>query len=250
MPLIQYLWKQTLRFFYPWTCVSCRTVLPGIDDEGYCPWCWLKIPRIMDPICSRCGIPLPEGGPLCYPCRSLPWPLRVRALATYEGAIRQGILKFKFSGRRSLAQPLASLLMYAWRRHPELSRVDALIPVPSHRSREHERGYNQAALLARALGNHLSMAVWEDVLTRRRPTARQSLLGRQERDSNMRGAIARTGVRQLQGLSLLLIDDVCTTGNTLMECARVLRRAGAVRVDALVLARDLVQLTTPDKSVE
>jgi competence protein ComFC len=230
-----------LRFLVPWACAGCRIPLETLTDAGFCGICWLKIPRISGCVCRHCGVPLKDGGNLCYSCRQTPVKIVVRAAGTYAGPLAQAIQRFKYAGRKSLAIPFGPLLSYAWDQYPELAPIDALIPVPLHPSNLYDRGYNQAQLLAERLSQAIGQPVLNNVLTRVRKTSSQTHLSKTDRLLNLERAfdIAENhSLPVIKGLSLLLIDDVCTTSTTLTECARVLRKAGARQVKALVLAKD------------
>jgi ComF family protein len=214
-----------------------------LEDTGFCGRCWLSIPRIQGFVCRSCGVPLKDGGSRCYACRHGPPAILIRAAAEYRGVIAPAIHRFKYAGRKSLARPLGALLRYAWTQYPELRDVHGLVPVPLHRSQEKARGFNQAELLAQELTGEAAAPVLP-LLVRTRMTKSQVDLNRSDRRDNMRAAfnlqpLAPDVQERIQGLSFLLIDDVCTTASTLAECARVLRQAGARSVKALVLARDL-----------
>jgi len=228
-----------LRFFLPWACAGCRTALSGLDDEGFCGLCWLKLPRIQGIVCRRCGLPLKDGGSRCFGCRRHPPPLLIRAALQYRGCVPGALYRFKYFGRQTLAAPFSRVMAAAWRGYPELSGPRLLLPVPLSCAGQRRRGFNQAFLLARELGKIIALPVLQGLI-RARATAPQYRLGKEQRRKNILGAFAVSpdegaGVK---GNSILLIDDVCTTASTLAECAFVLRRAGAARVQALVLARD------------
>jgi ComF family protein len=156
---------------------------------------------------------------------------RARAIGAYDGALRAVIHALKYEGRRSLARPLGALMRV--RGSDVLEGADWIIPVPLHRSRRRERGFNQAADLARHLGRPV-----RDALRRVRPTETQTGLPQAHRHHNVRGAfaLARAGA-DLAGATIVLVDDVSTTGATLDACARVLKEAGVREVRALTAAR-------------
>jgi ComF family protein len=158
----------------------------------------------------------------------------VRSVAIHDGALRQAIHHLKYRRRRELADALGQLLATYWQQAG--LRADLVIPVPLHASRQKERGYNQAALLAHGLTAHVPLTLNETDLIRTRNTAPQIELKAQERKRNVRDAFVWKGGR-LDSVRVLLIDDVCTTGSTLGACAPVLRQAGAESVWALTLAR-------------
>jgi ComF family protein len=234
---------QLLRFCLPWACAGCRGALDSLEDTGFCGSCWLSIPRIQGLICFNCGIPLKEGGRTCFDCRQKPIPLLIRAAVEYQGVIRPAVHRFKYLGRKDLSRSLGALLSYAWSHYPEIQNVQGIVPVPLYRSHEKIRGFNQAELLAETLATQMRIRLLP-LLVRNRPTRSQVTLNRLERQENVRSAFALQALdpeylMYLRGKSFLLIDDVCTTGSTLQECAVVLRKAGAGPVKALVLARDL-----------
>lgn len=156
---------------------------------------------------------------------------RARAVGGYDGALRAIVHALKYEGRRSLAQPLAELMRI--RGADMLTGADWAVPVPLHPSRRRERGFNQAADLARHLGVPVRRAI-----RRHRATRTQTGLPAARRHGNVRGAFAPTrAARGLAGSTVLLIDDVSTTGATLDACARVLKEAGVREVRALTAAR-------------
>jgi ComF family protein len=237
--LHHFITKPLLRFFLPWACAGCRAALPDIEDHGFCGRCWLEIPRIQGLVCYSCGIPLPDGGKTCFSCRKTPMKITVRAAAEYKGPLPPAIYRFKYFGRRSMAVSFGTLLRSALDYYPELQPLSHLAAVPLHASRQRMRGYNQAELLAQALSTAAGLPLLHGILVRRRQTAPQYGLRKPERLKNLKAAFAAPHRPGIKGLNILLIDDICTTGATLQECAKVLRRAGAASVKALVLARDL-----------
>lgn len=154
-----------------------------------------------------------------------------RAVGHYDGALRAILQAFKYDGRRSLAKPLAVLMRE--RSDDVLTDADVIVPVPLHWWRRGRRGFNQAADLATYLGLPVVHA-----LRRNRATATQTRLPAAQRHRNVRGAFSpRRGSRYLAGLTIVLVDDVSTTGATLSACARVLKDCGAKEVRALTAAR-------------
>lgn len=168
----------------------------------------------------------------CVHCLTVPASVeRARAIGPYAGPLRDILHALKYDGRRSLAVPLANRMRVAGA--DLLAQVDAVVPVPLHPRRRRERGFNQAADLA----HHLGLPVVE-ALVRRKSTPSQTTLHAAERQDNMRGAFGATKrVQPLHGASIVLVDDVRTTGATLDACAQVLKEAGVRAVFALTAAR-------------
>ena len=219
-------------------CAACGELLEAPTRGPVCDRCWRSILPLTPPLCDACGDPLPSWRVislplfLCPRCRRKTRDIeRARAVGEYDGALRSIIHAFKYEGRRSLARPLADMMRL--RGSAMLADADVVVPVPLHRSRLRERGFNQAADLARHLGLPAVKA-----LRRIRATATQTTLPAAQRHRNVRSAFAPTRrIHRVRGRRVLLVDDVSTTGATLEACARVLKEAGARRVFALTAAR-------------
>lgn len=203
--------------------------------------------------CPGCGAAFtgPAGFPLCAPCgaglRTLPAPGSFHrgssldaALSPflYEGACRQMILALKYHARLALVPFFARRMAEEVRRWLGEAPADLVVPVPLHPVRERERSFNQAQRLARDLAARLGLPCRTDLIVRARATAPQTRLDRRERRRNLHGAFALREERGLRGATVLLVDDVLTTGSTAEACARLLKRAGAARVIAVTAAQD------------
>lgn len=175
---------------------------------------------------------------ICHRCQSCPSQLDgLLACAYHTHPLSRAVHQFKYQGMRILAAPLGQMMAESWTAHGMQSRdVDFVIPVPLHVSRERERGYNQAALLARELATYLGKPVVEDAIVRTKRTRPQVGLDIQDRKANVHDAF-RCVNAGLAGRRVLLIDDVCTTGSTLEAACTALRAGGASSVRAYVLAR-------------
>lgn len=159
----------------------------------------------------------------------------IRGVGYLRGPLKRAIYQFKYRQKRKLALPLADLMHHYLLENP--SPADLIVPVPLHMDRLRERGYNQAALLARKLSERSGLALEEGSLVRIKETAPQVALKADERRKNVRGAFRGQG-EKLEDRQVLIIDDVCTTGATLEACAEALREKGARTIWALVLARE------------
>lgn len=215
----------------PWRCLLCGDA--GADGLDLCRACAAELPR-NGSCCARCALPLPGNVALCGACQRKPPPWHAAwAPFRYGWPLDRLEARYKFGRELAAGRTLAEL----WRRLPPPAARPALIlPVPLHRTRLRQRGYNQALELARPLGRTLGVPVRHDLLLRSRGTAAQTELDAASRRHNVRGAFAMRDGAVLPA-HVVLLDDVMTTGATLAECARVLRRAGVARVDVWALAR-------------
>jgi ComF family protein len=240
--------RAALDLVFPALCPVCHTSLGAGRRDPLCGECWSAITRLGVPWCDTCGaapaLSTPCADPQrivrdgsCAACDAAPPSYDyARSAAVYEGQLREALHALKFSGRRALAAPLGELAAeqcLAWLP----AGIDALIPVPLAPERERERGFNQAALLARRIGRRLAVPTQPRWLARIRPTRPQSELAAAERRANVRGAFRAS--RRVAGRHVLVVDDILTTGATLDSCARALREAGARRVGVLTVARVL-----------
>ncbi len=215
----------------PSHCLLCGDRGQGV--LSLCLDCAIDMPH-NTVCCARCGLPLETPAPLCGRCikREPPWDA-AWAPFRYEWPLAQLESRFKFGGDLAAGRTL-SLLWIGSPRPPELPQ--AIVPVPLHRSRLRRRGYNQALELAKPLARHFGVPLLRDALRRTRATGPQTELTATQRRRNVRGAF-EVDSDCAPPEHVAILDDVFTTGATLAECARVLKRAGAKRVDAWALAR-------------
>ena len=231
-----------LDLLYPPLCRSCGERLEKHDGRNICPACWSRIQPVPEPSCTVCGAPaetpLPEGRPCILCPEGEIYFDRAAAVALYSGVMRDCIHWFKFRFKRNLHKSLGALLQAGFQEKYPAEQFDAVIPVPLHWTRQRQREFNQAKLLAQALAAQHSLPLMDKLLIRGRRTRPQSRLGRAvHRRKNIQGAFKVIKPEEVKNRSLLLIDDLYTSGNTVNECARVLKKAGANRVCVLTLAR-------------
>ena len=236
-----------LDLVFPPRCLVCHQ--PGIP---LCDDCCRDFPRVLPPICQLCGEPIGDPG-LCWRCRHTPLAIDgIRSVVLFEHGARQAIHQFKYRDRQALALPLARLMAEYWRANP--MPADLITSVPLHPARQRERGYNQADLLAQAVGRVIGIPVGTARLKRVRHTRSQMSLNAADRRENVHNAFVcevpaggevpapssrGSGCADLgvSGQRVLVVDDVCTTGSTLEACSVALKAAGASSVWGFTLAR-------------
>ena len=230
--------------FLPADCRLCDEVLTRASRLPICEECLASFEPLSRQICRVCGIPIPtfSGGSdelrVCPECQSRKYAFdSVRSYALYDRAVIKAILLLKFERMEPLGAWFAARLAEIVERECELLAADVIVPVPLHRIREKERGYNQAQFLARPLAKRLKRPCQPVLLVRTRPRPEKRLLSLDERWASVRGAFATRPGTRVDNRRVLLVDDVLTTGATLDACARALRDAGASSVVGLTVAR-------------
>jgi len=238
---------------FPAECRLCDAPLLNISRVPVCPDCLKKVRPIEGATCQICGERLlsPHGRAeveaRCGLCRRVEMPfLKAAAYGGYDAELRDLIHLFKYQRMRPVAQILGHYLAQAMATLPLRVGEDSavLVPVPLHAGKLRERGFNQAEEIARAAMEELQQRGWRlalsaSALERQRGTVTQTGLTRHQRRANVRGAFRLRRAEAIAGRDIILVDDVYTTGTTLMECARVLRRAGAARLWVVTVARVL-----------
>lgn len=234
-------------WLYPPRCRACRDRIEGQDAETFCSSCWSEIRLVSHPLCSRCGRPFPDASGddhLCGVCLARPPRFAgARSWACYprdessEHPLRHVVQTFKYGRKVSLGKPLGRLMAKGCQDFVAESHIDLIIPVPLHPKRLRWRGFNQAVLLARQVSRANNIPLDPFVLYRRRETLPQTQLAEDERRTNVRGAFMLHSDPPIHGKSLLLVDDVYTSGATVNECSRMLTKGGAKQVYVLTFAR-------------
>lgn len=234
------LWRAALDLVYPPLCVACRR--PVAEPHNLCSECWGKASFLDGPECAQCGLPFEiDPGPdtLCASCHAnAPAFDRARSAMRYDDASKGPILALKRADRLDIVPAFARWLARSGR--SLIEEADLIVPVPLHRTRLWSRRFNQAALLANALSRISDVPTNPLLLTRIRATKSQGVMpSASARRKNVQGAFKVAQGRELtiRDRTVLVVDDVFTTGATLEACAKALKRAGAARVLALTLAR-------------
>ena len=225
-------WK-FVDFIYPPQCIQCRKI-------GYriCPTCWQQRIYFSEEICDICGSPLRKNS-RCEKCVTTSQsPDKIRSLGPYRGILRNYILAMKF--KRDLGLPELILPDLVALMERSNFSFDYLIPVPLSKKRLKQRGYNQVAVWGVPLGKMIGSPLNTTILTQNKETTSQVSLSADERWKNIHGAFS-VNTDQIRGKNIVILDDVITTGATLNECARVLRKAGARKIFALTIARSTIK---------
>lgn len=237
-----------LSLLFPQRCPLCDAVLPFAPRLGaalpapYQPDVWVhtachkKLQWITEPVCLRCGRPMgSDSAPFCRECRRKSFHFQSNtALWMYDGITRGSVSRFKYHGRQQYAVYYARALWSVWSEYIRSLNPQALLPVPIHRSRLRRRGFNQAALIAWELEKLSGIPCREDILVRSKHTGAQKELGPAERLQNMENAF-RVRKKPKGVDTVILIDDIFTTGSTLEAMSRVLSEAGISRIFCLTL---------------
>jgi competence protein ComFC len=226
----------------PVVCPAClqeRSLRRGLGRN-----CLDRVMLITPPLCLKCGRPLrlkTANRQICRQCATTEFYFsEARAVAVYDGAIREYLAELKYNYRPELGLALGELLVEWLRANRDFQANDLLLPIPIHRERMARRGYNQAELLAKPVERYLGINIASSVLEREKDTASQNVLNKTERFLNVKNAFRVVKPNQVAGKRILLIDDILTTGATVSEAARVLLKAGALRVTVLTLAAGII----------
>lgn len=229
---------------FPADCRICGELLVDSSRVPICPKCLASFDRISSAVCEICGCPLSglqlkEGQPrLCPACQNKTYGFDgARNFAIYQGSLVRAILLLKFEQIEPLGAWFAERLAEVVSKESDRLAADVVVPVPLHRQRERERGYNQASLISQPLARRLRLPHKAFLLMRTKARPDKRILTLEERWESVRGAFATRPGSQVDNLRVLLIDDVLTTGATLDACARALREAGAKSVVGLTVAR-------------
>jgi ComF family protein len=233
--ILKTLGSALLDFVFPPFCSLCREAL-GDGERIVCEACWRKMDLLSGPRCPRCGAPSP-GQAGCPNCSDRDYRFSgACVLAPFDEGAQALIHLLKYREKASVGLRFGRMLGEAVKAEPRMSGVDRVLPVPLHRSRVRERGYNQSLLIARGVGEALGRPVEAGALARTRATRTQTELSGKERVQNVSGAFAVRRPERVAGLRLLLVDDVFTTGATLDACAGALLDAGAAEVFVAAVA--------------
>jgi len=216
--------ERLVNIVYPPKCIFCGELMDISSMVHICGNCFGKLPFTADTFTA-----VPEGNGKGYCDGAV-------SVFRYTGAVKEALKRFKFHAKPSYYKTFARLAAAKLARLTDIRKYDIVIGIPLHRSREHERGYNQARLVSKAISRELGLPDGSGIVKRIKDTKAQSLLDKRNRALNVRDAFSVKAPEKIKGKSVLLVDDIMTTGSTLEECGRILKQAGADRVMALVVA--------------
>ncbi len=223
--MVLHILQNIINLIFPPKCIFCGRVLDACAKIDICSSCFTKIP-----FWERAYVAgKAENNNKRYFDT-------VVCVCEYTGIIKRAVIKFKFFNRASYYRALSKLLAEKLKKMTNNHKFDIIVSVPLHKSRERHRGYNQAFLISRALSREIDIPECSGALKRIKNTATQSLLKKNDRLLNTRNAFVVNSSKKLYKKSILLVDDIFTTGSTINECSRVLKEAGAAYVCAAVIA--------------
>lgn len=226
--------RSVLDFALPPRCGGCGTIVDDVDS--FCPDCWKQVEFLGPGGCRVCGLPLQAtDAETCGACLAKPPRLsRIRAAVAYGDISRSIAIRFKYGRKVALARTMARYMAPLVGELPERS---LFMPVPLHRRRLWKRGFNQSAIVARELSRRLRVPLAVDGLKRVKSTPPLKGMSMLQRRRTVAGAFKASAKADIRGWTVVLVDDVLTTGSTANACARVLIRAGAARVELVSWAR-------------
>lgn len=228
---------------FPPRCGTCGKVLAEGSGPYFCEACRSDFDLCMSPLCPSCGIPYADRSGtdhLCERCLTSPPPYSAcRSVATYRGVLQEAIHRVKYGRDVTVGEMLGELMAECSDSLLNTDGYSMVLPVPLHTRKLRERGFNQSLLLSRPVARRRGLKLDYTVLKKKFHTEPQISFGRTERTENLKGAFEVTDPLRIKGEKIVLIDDVFTTGSTVRECARALKKSGAEAVSVFTLCRTL-----------
>lgn len=218
------IFNRIINIIYPPKCIFCQQVL-GFDTALHiCSVCYCGLPFDKKALLATTQ---EDGEHYCDGAVSV---------FEYTGVVKESLIRFKFYNEPSYYRTYAGLIAEKLTKIVDIGQYHMVMSVPLHKQKEFSRGYNQAYLISKELSRKLKLPERSELIKRYRYTEAQSLLDKEKRSQNVKGAFTITSPDRIAGKSILLVDDILTTGSTLEECGRVLKNAGAVKITAVVVA--------------
>ncbi len=218
------LFDRIINMIYPLKCIFCGKVLSYDAALHICSTCYCGLPfdkKELQATTQEDGYHYCDGAISVF---------------EYTGVVKESLIRFKFYNEPSYYKTYAGLIAEKLKKIADIRQYDMVMSVPLHKHKKFSRGYNQAHLISKELGRELKLPERSGLIRRCRYTEAQSLLDKEKRRQNVKGAFTITSPERIAGKSILLVDDILTTGSTLEECGRVLKNAGAVKITAVVVA--------------
>ncbi|MEA3485117.1 MAG: ComF family protein [Candidatus Aerophobetes bacterium] len=238
--------KGLISLVFPADCKICGAPLEPLNGSLICESCWSKVKWINPPYCPSCSKPFPPSEvfqsfpfSLCLECqKEHPYFKRVFVPTLYKGVMKKAIHLFKYERKMNLIQGMKKIVkIYLDNNRGIFPYLDLVVSVPLHRKKLKERGFNQAELLAKVIAKHFNLKLVKNNLKRVKSTQSQAKLSKRERIENIKKAFLIKNTERFRGKSVLLVDDVYTTGTTVNEIAKILKRAKAKNIYVFTLAR-------------
>ena len=234
------LWRALLDILFPERCLACGTELKGRQEISYCAPCFQDVRLLLEPFCTMCGLPFYEAAGeshLCGFCLKKGWHFRqARAVTPYQAPVTEAIKMLKYGGKMYGLATFAALAQQ-YLEHQPLEQPDLIVPVPLHIKRLRQRGFNQALILCKKIFPAWSAKIDPHSLEKHCWTQPQTGLSGAARRRNVRNVFKVCKPEKIKNKKILLVDDVFTTGATVNECSRILRKSEASRVDVFTFAR-------------
>lgn len=229
--------EKAIRLLYPKHCLFCDEILTFANKGNFCEKCSLECQWLTKELCNHCGKPLEKNrADHCYDCSKLKHHFTAgRALWLYQEGVKNAIKRYKFEGRHSMHKAFTDELFHFYEEHIGW-QIDLITSVPLHLDKLRKRGYNQAALISNRLGKLLQIRTNDSLLKRTKKTLAQKELADAERILNVKDAFVLNKQGSVEGLNILVVDDIFTTGATIDACSSVLKEAGAANVYFLTIA--------------
>ncbi|RKU25151.1 hypothetical protein C6497_16520 [Candidatus Poribacteria bacterium] len=234
--MIQQLVETAITFLFPAQCKVCEMNI-GLESIPYlCEGCWDSLEIVTPPWCDICGKNNVDG--VCDVCATVPPRYgRLRTVAFYDAILQKIIHLYKFEKKISLAKHLSYLMIKHQPKDFDYKEYDYILPIPIHKNRLRERGFNQSTLIAKGMSNEIGINICTDALVRSKNTSPQSSLTRDARQTNVVGAFGINKGNLIRDKRILILDDVYTTGATVNEAVNMLWNEDPVEIDVLTLAR-------------
>jgi len=233
--IVSHLYSSLIGFVFPPQCVVCERLHEN-NNYFICQHCQHSLVKFNASVCPKCRARMDFGENRCLVCQTRSPISKVVAVGEFDDLFRPLIHAYKYHGIVPIGNFLGDLLSGQFHEFDNAESYDLIIPIPLHHSRERKRGFNQSLIIANRLGHNLRIDCHPDKLLRIKKTRTQTGLSRPERLKNIRDAFALSGEFRFDGLRIILVDDVTTTGATAVEAAKILKQAGAKKIVLGVIA--------------